>query len=73
MAATSSTSDLLHAVNEEAQNLFILLKTIDSFCGTSGKVKLVNSISPEFFVVVRDALVDAVILSLSKLTDNQIG
>ncbi|MFM9964279.1 MAG: hypothetical protein ACKV2Q_24015 [Planctomycetaceae bacterium] len=71
MPVTSSTSDLLHALNEEAQNLFILLKTIDSFCGTSGKVKLINSIAPEFFVVVRDALVDCVILSVSKLTDNQ--
>ncbi len=69
MAATPSTSVLLHAHNEEAQNLFILLKTIDSFCGTSCKVKLVNSIAPEFFVVVRDALVDGVILSVSKLTD----
>lgn len=71
MAATSSTSDLLRALNEEAQNLFVLLKTIESFCGTSGKVKLVNSIAPEFFVVVQDALADAVILSVSRLTDNQ--
>lgn len=71
MATTSSTSDLLRALNEESRNLFILLKTIESFCGTSGKVKLVNSFAPEFFVVVQDALVDAVILSVSRLTDNQ--
>ena len=71
MAATSPPSELLPVLNKEAQYLFVMLKTLESFCGTSGKMKLVNSIAPEFFVVVQEALVDAVILSIARLTDKQ--
>ncbi len=67
--AKATTADLLNALKFEAQDAFVLLKTIDSLCGTPGKARLLNSIAPQFFVIAKDAMIDALILSISKLTD----